>query len=42
MTASVLTACYRMPGPDEYSLVPATNNPRFTKESSGQTPGVGY
>lgn len=37
-----LTGCYRMPGPDDYSLVPTTNNPQFTRETAGATPGVGY
>jgi len=36
------TGCYRMPEPDEYSLIPATNNPKFTKETHSATPGLGY
>jgi hypothetical protein len=29
-----LTACYRFPNEDEYSVVPATNNPAVTREKS--------
>ena len=38
-----LTSCYRMPTSEDYSLIPLTNNPDFTKEkSSSPAPGVGY
>lgn len=40
---SLLTSCvYRMPEDDEFSLIPATNNPNYTKEKAGPTPGIGY
>jgi hypothetical protein len=32
-----------MPTDEDYSLVPLTNNPAYTKEkASNPTPGVGY
>lgn len=39
-----LAACYRFPDEDEYSVVPATNNPDVTREksSTGFTPNVGF
>jgi hypothetical protein len=39
-----LVACYRMPDEDEYSTVPATNNPDITREkaSPGFMPNVGF
>jgi hypothetical protein len=40
--ASMLTSCYRMPEEDEYSLIPSTNNPTYTREKAGAVPGVGY
>lgn len=42
LLALALISCYRMPGPDDYSLVPATNNPYFTREKHAPNPGVGY
>ena len=42
MTLFFITSCYRMPEPDEYSLVPSTNNRLFTKEKTGSTPELGY
>ncbi|MEI8124714.1 MAG: hypothetical protein WCG42_03060 [Parachlamydiaceae bacterium] len=42
VSLSCMTACYRMPGPDDYSLIPSTNNPAYTKEKGGQPPGIGY
>jgi hypothetical protein len=31
-----------MPEEDEYSLIPATNNPNYTREKGNATPGVSY
>ncbi len=40
---STLTSCYRMPTNDDYSLIPATNNPDFTgKRNQGGMPSVPY
>jgi len=39
---STVSCCYRMPEDDEYSLVPATNNPHYTKEKGSAVPGLGY
>jgi len=37
------TSCYRMPGEDEYSLVPTTNNPSATRQrGEGLTPKMAY
>lgn len=37
------TSCYRMPTEDDYSLIPLTNNPTYTRErASSPVPGVGY
>ena len=43
-TMLVLSSCYRMPGEDEYSLVPTTNNPAITHEKPGSLlpGGMGY
>ena len=30
-----MTSCYRMPGEDEFSVVPTTNNPSVTCEKGG-------
>lgn len=39
-TFIALTGCYRFPEDDEYSIVPATNNPAVTKEKTqGMMPG---
>jgi hypothetical protein len=39
-------ACYRMPDENDYSLIPTTNNPDFTKNSGkgkgSSMPGIGY
>lgn len=32
LLASTLFGCYRMPGENDYSLVPTTNNPAVTCE----------
>lgn len=32
--------CYRMPTEHDYSLIPSTNNPDFTREVQGKNPGV--
>lgn len=38
-----LAGCYRMPGEDEYSTNPATNNPSITCEKQGGfVPGMNY
>jgi hypothetical protein len=37
-----LTGCH-MPGEDDYSTIPATNNPAITREKSeGMLPGMNY
>lgn len=40
----LLSSCYRMPNDDEYSLVPATNNPDVVGDKGGQSwmPGAGF
>lgn len=40
MLLGCLTSCYRMPGDDDYSVVPVTNNPDFTKCGKGGAPGM--
>jgi PBP1b-binding outer membrane lipoprotein LpoB len=41
--ATLMTACYRMPTDDDFSLVPATNNPAVTGErDESAMPGMGY
>lgn len=42
LAASLASCCYRMPEEEEYSLIPSTNNPTFTREKAGKTPGIGY
>lgn len=39
-----LTACYRMPYNDEYSIIPSTNNPDLTREKSSNNfmPNMGF
>lgn len=39
-----LTGCYRMPETDEYSVIPATNNPDVCGGSSSPSliPGAGF
>lgn len=38
-----LTGCYRMAGEDDFSTIPATNNPRITCEKQGSSlPGMNY
>jgi hypothetical protein len=40
---TIVTGCvYRMPEQDEFSLIPATNNPNYTREKANPTPGIGY
>lgn len=34
------TSCYHMPGEDDYSVVPVTNNPDFTKSSKSGAPSM--
>lgn len=40
------TACYRMPGEDDYSVIPLTNNPDINgvggAEDSNPVPGLRY
>lgn len=39
----LLSGCYRMPGDDDFSTNPATNNPAITCEKSGgMMPGMNY
>jgi hypothetical protein len=43
VTALSCTSCYRMPGEDEFCLVPATNNPSVTHEKAqGPIPQLSY
>lgn len=43
MTALLLTSCYRMPGDDDYCLIPATNNPTVTNQKGGSfIPSTSY
>lgn len=42
LISSLTSCCYRMPEEDEYSLIPATNNPNYTREKANATPGVSY
>lgn len=38
-----LAGCYRMAGEDDFSTIPATNNPRITCEKQGSAlPGMNY
>jgi hypothetical protein len=42
-TFVTLTSCYRMPGDDEYSTLPTTNNPQVTKQrQDASLPAIGY
>lgn len=36
------TSCYRMPTEEDYSLIPLTNNPDYTREKGKQMPNVRY
>lgn len=39
----ILSACYRIPNEDDYSVVPSVNNPDLTREkSSGFMPNMGF
>jgi hypothetical protein len=41
--ANMLTACYRMPADNEFSLVPTTNNPDITGDRGNSIlPSVSY
>lgn len=43
LTMVSLSGCYAMPGENDYSVIPATNNPAVTREKPGSIlPGVGY
>lgn len=37
-----LTSCYRMPGEDDYSLIPTTNNPDVTRHKESVEPTMKY
>lgn len=37
-----LTACYKMPTEEDFCLIPSTNNPDFTRESTNNMPGMSY
>lgn len=38
-----VTSCYRMPNDDEFSVVPLTNNPDFTRKGAqSPIPGASY
>lgn len=40
----LLAGCYRMPGDDDYSVVPTTNNPDIVRDKGGEQlmPNVSY
>lgn len=38
----VTTGCYRIPGDNDYSVIPTTNNRALTKEKPSLVPGVKY
>lgn len=39
----LLSSCYRMPGEEDYCLIPTTNNPSVTGQSAGTLmPGTSY
>jgi PBP1b-binding outer membrane lipoprotein LpoB len=39
----LLTGCYQMAGDNDFSTIPATNNPRITCEKQGSAiPGMNY
>lgn len=43
LTLISCTGCYRMPGEDDYSVVPTTNNPSVTCEKNDNImPAVKY
>lgn len=43
ISAITLSACYRMPTEDDYSLVPTVNNPSITREKAGSAmPNMKY
>ncbi len=42
LTCTLLAGCYRRPSEDDYSVIPATNNPSITRDSRAWQPGVGY
>jgi hypothetical protein len=37
-----LTSCYRMPGEDDYSLIPNINNPDITRAKESAEPAMKY
>jgi len=37
-----VTGCYRMPEEGEVSVIPMTNNPNVTGQSTGGMPGIEY
>lgn len=39
----MLTSCYRMPGEDDFSTIPTTNNPDVTRaKDSSPAPSMNY
>ncbi|MDP1836631.1 MAG: hypothetical protein Q8K75_11990 [Chlamydiales bacterium] len=36
------TSCYRAPGENDYSTIPATNNPGITRHANTFQPGMAY
>ena len=43
LCACCLTACYRMPTEEDYSLIPSTNNASLTREGPNSfIPNIGY
>ena len=45
IAALLITGCYRMPGDDDYSLIPSTNNADIIgakAKAASPMPGVGF
>jgi hypothetical protein len=42
MLWAVATSCYRMPGDDDFSVCPTTNNRSLTQETQSMVPEVPY
>lgn len=36
------TACYRVPGEEDFSVIPSTNNPDITGSKPSLTPNISY
>lgn len=42
MVLTLLAGCYPMPGEDDFSIVPTTNNPDITREKTSALPNMSY